>query len=145
MIKLIKSAFIIDNLSASAFLNASGKLIKLVLESLQERPSGIAFSRFDCRIDPTQEDARIQQDPLYFQFSLRLPQQNFDTITNKVEDISAPAKTKIQWSARKSGGVSAIIGKVSQLFSTPARTGTRNTQTAVSSQKTPTPKNERHF
>ena len=59
----MKSTYIVDNLSASEFLNASGKVIKLASESLQDRPSGITFFRFDCRIDPTQEDARINKDP----------------------------------------------------------------------------------
>ena len=60
MMKVINSAFGVDKPSASEFINASGRLIKLTSESLKERPSGITFSRFDCRIDPTQEDARIQ-------------------------------------------------------------------------------------
>ena len=129
IMKLMKSAFIVDNLSASDFINSSGKAIKLASESLQDRPSGFTLSWFDCRIDPTQEDNRIQQDLFCFQFSLKLPHQNFDTITNNVEDISSPEKTKIQKSARKSGGVSEIIGRGSQLFYTPERTGTSNTQT----------------
>ena len=44
--KVIKSEFIVDNLSASVFLNASGKVIKIASESLQDRPSGITFSRW---------------------------------------------------------------------------------------------------
>ena len=57
-----------------------------------------------------------------------------------MEDISSPEKHNIQKSAIKAGGVSAMIGRGLQLFSMPARTGTINTQTAVSSQITPTPK-----
>ena len=91
----MNSAFIVDNLSDSAFNNASGKVIKLASEILQDRPSGITFFRFDYSIDTTQEDTRIQKDPICFKFLLRLPQQHFDTITNKVEDIISPAKTKI--------------------------------------------------
>ena len=58
----MNSEFGVDNLSASAFLNASGKLIRLSSERLREIPSGITLSRFDCIIDPAQEDTRIQQD-----------------------------------------------------------------------------------
>ena len=54
MMKAMKSAFIVDNISASAFINASAKVIKLVSESLQDRPPGIKFYRFDFRIDLTQ-------------------------------------------------------------------------------------------
>ena len=104
-IKVINSAFGVNNLSASTFLNDSGKLIKLILESLQGRSSGITFSRFYCRINPTLENTWIQKDPFFLQFS----QQRFDTITNKVEDISSPAKTKIPPSTIKSGGVSMIL------------------------------------
>ena len=66
--------------------------------------------------------------------SLQFPQQHFNIITNKVEDISSSEKTKGQKSAKKSGGVSAIVGGVSQLFSVLVITGTRNTQTCESSQ-----------
>ena len=111
MMKLRKSAFLVDILSASAFLNASGKEIKLASEILKYRPSGITFSRFDFRIDPTHEDARIHQDPFCLQFSLQPPQQHLDTITNKVEDNISPGKTKIQQSARKAEGVSTNIGR----------------------------------
>ena len=104
--KVINISFGLDKLSASAFLNYSGKVIKLLSERLQDRPSGIRFSRFDCRIDHTQEDALIHKDPFCFQFSLRLPHQHFGNINNKVEDIRLPAKTKIQKFARKVGGVS---------------------------------------
>ena len=66
MMKVINSKFGVDNLSASEFLNASGGLIELRSESLQDKPPEIKFSHFDCRIDPTQEDARIQKDPFCF-------------------------------------------------------------------------------
>ena len=55
-------------------------------------------------------------------------------------DISSPGKTKIQKSSRKSGGVSVVLGGGSQLFSTPARTGTRNNQPSISAQNPPIPK-----
>ena len=105
----MNSAFRVDNLSASKFIHASGKVIKLSSEILQNRPQGITFFFFDFRIDPTQEDARIQQDLFCFQLYLQLPQQYFDIITNKVEDISSPAKKKSYQSAKNAGGVSAIL------------------------------------
>ena len=54
MMKTMNSAFGVYNLSASAFNDYSGKVIKLSSERLQDRPSGITFSHFDYRIDPTQ-------------------------------------------------------------------------------------------
>ena len=60
IMKVINSSFGVDILSASSFLDASGKLIKLTSESLQDRPSGITCFHFYCRFDPTQEDACIQ-------------------------------------------------------------------------------------
>ena len=50
----MNSVFGVDNLSASAFINASGKVVKILSEILKDRPSGITFYRFDFRIDPTQ-------------------------------------------------------------------------------------------
>ena len=129
-----------DNLSASVFLNASGKVIKLSSEIPQDRPPGIMFLWFDCSIDPTNKDARIQWDPFCFQFTLWLPQHHFYSITNKVEDINSQEKMKIHQSAKKSGEVSAILGGGSQLFSTPEITETGNTQPSVSYQNPPTPK-----
>ena len=61
--KVMNSIFGVDKLSASEFLNASGKLVKFLSESLQDRTSGIIFLRFDCRINSTQEDTHIQRDP----------------------------------------------------------------------------------
>ena len=55
-----------------------------------------------------------------------------------MEDINSPEKKKCQKSARKAGSVSAILGVVSQLFSTLVRTVTSSTQTAGSSQNLPT-------
>ena len=37
-------AFGVDNLSESAFINASGKVVKISSESLQDRPPGTTFS-----------------------------------------------------------------------------------------------------
>ena len=39
IMKVMKIAFIVDNLSASAFVNAAGKVIKLASERLQDMPS----------------------------------------------------------------------------------------------------------
>ena len=90
MTKVMNIAFGVDKLSASEFLNASWKVLKLLSKSLQERPSVITFYRFDCRIDSTQEDYRFKQDQFLFQYYLQLPQQYYVTVTNKVEDISSP-------------------------------------------------------
>ena len=87
MMKVMNNSFGVDNLSASSLLNASGKIIKVSLEILSGRPLGITFSYFDCRIYPTQEDPCIHQEPFCFPFYIRIPQNHFDTITNKVGDI----------------------------------------------------------
>ena len=42
--KVMKSGFIVDILSASVFPNASGKVIKIASEILQEKPPEITFS-----------------------------------------------------------------------------------------------------
>ena len=55
-----------------------------------------------------------------------------------MEDISSPEKHNIQKSAIKSGGVSVIIGRGLQLFSTPSITRTINIQTDGSFQNPPT-------
>ena len=89
---VMNSVLGLDKLSASAFLKNSGKLVRLSSESLQNRQSRITFSHFDFRIDPTQEDARIQRKTFYFQFYLRPPWHNFDILTDKVEDISSKEK-----------------------------------------------------
>ena len=100
-------------------------------------PPGIMFFWFDHRINPTQEDAHIEREPFWFQFSLQLPQQHFYIITNKVEDISSPVKTKIYHSAKEAGGVSTIIGGGSHFFYALVRTRNRNNQPAGSAQNPP--------
>ena len=92
MLKLVDSASVVDNLPASVFINSSGKLLKLSSEILQYMAEGITFFRFYFSINPTQEYARIKRDPFCFQFDLRLPQQNFYTVTNKVGGISSLEK-----------------------------------------------------
>ena len=59
--KIMNGEFGVDNLSASAFINPSGKAIKLSPERLQDRQPGIIFSHFDFKIDPTHEDGRINK------------------------------------------------------------------------------------
>ena len=66
------SKFGVYNPSASEFINDSGKVIKILSEILQDRAEGIMFSPFDFRVNPTQEDDCIKQDPFFFQFSLRI-------------------------------------------------------------------------
>ena len=74
----MNTLFGVDNILASVFLNTSVKLVKLLSEILQYSPAVIKLLRFDFSIDPTQEYARIKQEPFHFQFSLRIPQQHFE-------------------------------------------------------------------
>ena len=83
--KIMNGEFGVDNLSASAFINPSGKAIKLSPERLRDRQLGIIFFRFDLKIDTTHEDGRINKEPFFFQFFLQLPHEHFDTLTKKVE------------------------------------------------------------
>ena len=57
-----------------------------------------------------------------------------------MKDISSPAKKKLYQFSIKPGEFYAIIGGKLQLFSTPERSGTRNTQPSGSTQNPPTPK-----
>ena len=41
--------------------------VKIWSEKLQDRPAGIPFFLYYCRIDPNQEDAHIKRDPFFFQ------------------------------------------------------------------------------
>ena len=54
-------SFIVNNLSASAFLNASGKVVKPASGILQDRAEGNTFFWFDCRIYSNRYDARIKR------------------------------------------------------------------------------------
>ena len=54
IVNVMDSTFGVDNLLASAFTNASGKVVKLSPEILQDREEGITFILFDCMINPTQ-------------------------------------------------------------------------------------------
>ena len=96
------------------------------------------FFSFDLRINPTQEDYLIKQYPFLFQFVLRILQKHFNDLTNKVENISSPAKKNIQKSARKSVGVSVIIGGGSQFFYTSVRSVTGSNQPTGYVQNPPT-------
>ena len=60
MVKVMDSTFVVDNLLALEFLNASGKVVKLSLEILQYRSEEITSFQFYFMIDPTQEDASIK-------------------------------------------------------------------------------------
>ena len=53
-------------------------VVRISLEILQDRKAGITFFQFNCIINLTQEDDFIKRDPFCFQFSLRLPQQQFE-------------------------------------------------------------------
>ena len=53
ILKVMDSAFGVDNILASSFLNASGKVVKIPLGSLQVRSEGITFFLFGFKIDPT--------------------------------------------------------------------------------------------
>ena len=119
MIKVMDSAFKVENILDLEFINASGKVVKLSSENLLDREEDITFFHFNFMIDLTQEDACINQEPFCFNFDLSIMHQNFDNATNNVEDIISLAKTKIRKLVRKSGRVSEILGGVSQLFSTP--------------------------
>ena len=66
MTKVMDNAFVVDNLLASAFLNASGKVVKLSSEILQDRPEGITLFLFYCRIYLNQEYSSIKRDPFSF-------------------------------------------------------------------------------
>ena len=61
MMEVMDSPFGVDNLLYSLFLNYSVKVVKILSENLQYRDEGITFFCFDFRIDPTQEDACINQ------------------------------------------------------------------------------------
>ena len=64
MMKIMDRGFGVDNLLESVFLNASGKAVKLSSEIQQDRTAGMTFFWFYCRINLTQEDSYIKQDPL---------------------------------------------------------------------------------
>ena len=120
---ILKSAFDVTNLTASAFLDSSGKSVKLTSEALKDRPDGITYFRFNCNIDPAFHDIRVDQDPLCFQFSLRLPQQHYDKTTRVVQDISSPT-VQLKKPEAKSTGVAAILDNANiepTLFATPTK------------------------
>ena len=84
MISVIKNVSDVKNLTVSEFLRSTGKTAKLASDEVNDRTEVINFFLFDCNIDPAIQDSRIIQDPIWFQFSLRLPQHNYDDTTNMV-------------------------------------------------------------
>ena len=60
-VAIMKSAFDIRNLSAAAFINNAGFVIKLQSEDLDDRPEGIGYFRFHCDLDPAVDDKRCSR------------------------------------------------------------------------------------
>ena len=60
---------------------------KISSEILQDVLLGITLLRCDYRINLTQEDACIKEDPVCVQFSLRLTQQHFEFQKSRKEEV----------------------------------------------------------
>jgi hypothetical protein len=91
-VAIMKSAFDIRNLSAAAFINNAGFVIKLQSEDLDDRPEGIGYFRFHCDLDPAVNDKRVMQPAFNFQFSLKLPQHVYHVSDKRVEVVGTPRK-----------------------------------------------------
>ena len=73
------------------FLDGSGEDVPVANETLVSRPSGITFFRFSCQFDTGSLDSRINQDPLQFNFCLKLPIHEFDKKSGTVQrTLSSP-------------------------------------------------------
>lgn len=90
--KIMVSVLDVDNLTASAFVNSSGKVVKLKSDALDKRPEGITYFRFGCDINPAARDKRIKQAPFTLQFCLKLPQHLYYVNNGHVVDANTPQK-----------------------------------------------------
>ena len=139
MISVMKRVFYVKKLTESAFLRSDVKTSKLALDQVKYRIERITFFRFDYNIDPDSQDSRIVQDPLCFQFSLRMPQQHYDDTTNMVQDIISPAN-RAQISTKRATVMTYILGFVgANLFRTSVRNGTDSEIHGISSNSIGTP------
>ena len=139
MMKVMNSAFIVDNLSASAFLNVLGTVIKIASEILQDRPSGITFPALIAGLIQLNNMLAFSKTHFAFNFhcnshsSILIPSLTKWKILAHQQKIYSVFRKKSRRSLRN-------YWKSISVFSTPERTGTRNTQTSGSSQNPPTPK-----
>jgi len=117
-VAIMKSAFDIRNLSAAAFINNAGFVIKLQSEDLDVRPEGIGYFRFHCDLDPAANDKRVLQPAFNFQFSLKLPQHVYHVNDKRVEVVGTPRKPVVS-------GIGSLFAKTPprNLFGTESEKG----------------------
>jgi len=120
MKKVLASVCNIDNLNASAFLNATGKQLQLQSEKLTDRSAGIIFVRFTYHHNPADINPRIKQKPTVFSFCLRLPQHRYFKIEDRIEEILSPVSKK----SPKKSRMARIFDTPTKLFSTPSNDDT---------------------
>ena len=91
--RLKSSMLQVQFLDPVQFLDGSGEDVHVANETLASRPSGITFFRFSCQFDPGSLDTCINQDPLQFNFCLKLPIHEFDKQSGTVQrTLSSPQK-----------------------------------------------------
>ena len=119
----MKSVFNVKNLTTSELLSSTGNNVKLASDEVKNRIEGITFFHFDYNIYPSSQDSCIIQGPLYFQFSLRLPQQHYDNTTKMVHNIRSTAK-RSHISSKKATVMASIPGSGgAKLFHNPVWNG----------------------
>ena len=95
-------------------------VVRISLEILQDRKAGITFFQFNCIINLTQEDDFIKRDPFCFQFSLSLPQQQFEfqkigKVKVKERQFVLNYRQKSYMTGQQVSGYSVLISGLNQL------------------------------
>ena len=90
--ELNKSIFDVNNLTPSAFLSFTGKVLPLDdFNDLDKRPENVSFFRVKCDLQGHQFDPRITTaGDFSFQFCLRLPLHEYDPTSKVYTTISSP-------------------------------------------------------
>ena len=69
MYKVWCCALNVNHLQVVAFLNTSGKTVKVNSDKLNDRPRGLTFFQFSCNIDSVNTDPYIRQKNLTFSYA----------------------------------------------------------------------------
>ena len=106
--KIMVSVFDIDNLTASAFINSHGGVVKLNSDTLKDRPEGIKYFCFGCQIYPAVEDKRVTQAPHAIQFCLKLPQHVYHVTDGRIVKANSPKKKKDKMASMFAGAAQRL-------------------------------------
>ena len=109
MNKVQRCVFDFNHLQAIASLNVYGKTVSVNSDKLNDRPCGLTFFRFSCKIDSIDINPNIHHKKIDLQFCIRFPQHQYN-FTTRVADTLSSARKRIKTTKRGKGSMAALLG-----------------------------------